>query len=209
MKKTLILLVLAALVGCTKDRLIPSQFVTGKLQQAQVINQQVTIDPSGFAPLTAQISFATGVNTTVKLTVVGKHGAASDVVTSFKTPSTDHQIAVLGLYPDYLNTVEITLIDEKGVNLGTGSVNIQTKPISTDMPKINVDVPSANPSTTEMNMVSYFGYDQNKLPQRPFMFDDFGDIRWYLDYKDNPTLSGLYYEDGIKRLKNGNFFLPM
>ncbi len=38
------------------------------------------------------------------------------------------------------------------------------------------------------------------------MFDSFGDIRWYLDLSTHPQMNLLFYDDGMERLKNGNFY---
>lgn len=205
MRKVFIALLVVLLVGCQKDRSTENAFALGKLAQVTVLNQEVKINPSGFSPLAAQITFTSDVKTTVKLTVVGKHGAVSNIVNTFAIASLTHQIPILGLYADYLNEVDVDLFNEQGVDLGTSVIKIQTDPLISDMPKILIDVPNAN-STNEMNLVSYFGFDKLASPQHPFIFDDFGDIRWYLDYRSSSVLNNLYYEDGVKRLANGNYF---
>jgi arylsulfate sulfotransferase len=57
-----------------------------------------------------------------------------------------------------------------------------------------------------MTLVSWFGFDVDRLPQNPFVFDAFGDIRWYLDLKTHPELNQLLFENGIERLQNGDFY---
>jgi arylsulfate sulfotransferase len=57
-----------------------------------------------------------------------------------------------------------------------------------------------------MTLVSWYGFDINRAPQNPFIFDSFGDIRWYLDLKTHPELNQLLFEIGIERLQNGNFY---
>ncbi|MEP6465083.1 MAG: aryl-sulfate sulfotransferase [Parafilimonas sp.] len=37
-------------------------------------------------------------------------------------------------------------------------------------------------------------------------YPDHGDIRWLLDYSTNDTLKNLYYDCGLERLRNGNYF---
>lgn len=205
MKKIFIALVVVLFVGCEKDRPVQTGSVIGNLQQGGIVNQQIVVNPSGFAPLTAQISFTTTTNTWVKITVVGKHGVVSNVANTFSAASLSHQLPILGLYADYLNEVDVTLFDEQGANLGTSVLKIQTAPLSIELPRIKIDVPNAN-SANEMNLVSYYGYDKSSAPQHPFIFDDFGDIRWYLDYTSSPILNKLVYEDGVKRLLNGNYY---
>jgi arylsulfate sulfotransferase len=43
-------------------------------------------------------------------------------------------------------------------------------------------------------------------PSTPYMMDSFGDIRWILDYSTQPTLKTLFYDCGIARLQDGNYF---
>jgi arylsulfate sulfotransferase len=57
-----------------------------------------------------------------------------------------------------------------------------------------------------MNLVSYFGHDGAFAPQRPFIFDADGAIRWYLDLSGHPNLANLFYDDGVERLANGNLY---
>jgi arylsulfate sulfotransferase len=57
-----------------------------------------------------------------------------------------------------------------------------------------------------MTLVSYYGYNRNLAPHNPFVFDSFGDIRWYLDCRTSPELNTLLYENGIERLQNGNLY---
>lgn len=60
--------------------------------------------------------------------------------------------------------------------------------------------------TDGLTFVSYFGYNERLTPQRPFMFDSFGDIRWYLDFQSNQQLANLFYDVGMERLQNGNLY---
>ena len=57
-----------------------------------------------------------------------------------------------------------------------------------------------------MTLVSYYGHDGDASPNRPFIFDRQGDIRWYLDYEGHPQLGNLSYDDGVERLANGNLY---
>jgi arylsulfate sulfotransferase len=57
-----------------------------------------------------------------------------------------------------------------------------------------------------MTLVSYFGYKDNPSPESPFIFDAFGDIRWYLDFKTSAVLNKLFFDDGMERLQNGDLY---
>ena len=71
------------------------------------------------------------------------------------------------------------------------------------MPQITINVPSTS-SDLEFNLVNYFGFNANFRPQRPFIFDQFGDIRWYLDFTSSPEFSDLFFDNGMTQLRNGN-----
>jgi arylsulfate sulfotransferase len=47
-----------------------------------------------------------------------------------------------------------------------------------------------------MTLVSYFGFRTSNVPQTPFIFDEFGDVRWYLDFSTTPVLNALFYDNG-------------
>jgi arylsulfate sulfotransferase len=172
--------------------------------QSVIANQTTTVNPSGYAPLTARINLNTTLPTRVMITVFGKRGIASTVVKSFDTLSTTHNIEVLGLYANYANIVQLSLSDENGQSLGSSAINIQTIPLSVELGtvSINTSLPSKKPG---MTLVSYRAYLYN-FATKPFIFDEFGDIRWYLDYATSPVLSQIMYDVGMERLKNGNLY---
>lgn len=163
----------------------------------------MTLNPSGYAPLTAELNMQTAQTVTVTIAVIGQQGDASTIVREIDAQSVDFEIDILGLYADYDNQIDISLIDTNGSTLETHRVTLQTEPLITSLPSIQIDVPSSAMST-EFNFVNYFGFSTNFQPQRPFVFDQFGDIRWYLDFSEHPTFSDLFYDNGMTRLQNGN-----
>lgn len=171
---------------------------------SEVIEEvEIRLNPSGAAPLTALLDLKTNEEVMVELTVLGQNGTASSVTKKFNTTGTDFELEVLGLYADHLNEVEIKLSDTSGNTIETQKLTVQTGQLVADMPQISIDVPS-NASAPVFNFVNYFGFSENFRPQRPFMFDQYGDIRWYLDFSNHPQLSNLFYDNGMTRLQNGN-----
>ena len=172
-----------------------------------ITNDNVTLNPNGDAPLTATIHIETSVPAKVSIDVAGKHGAESDVIKDFDDVSASHDIPILGLYADYDNTVELIFKDASGAELGRKSYDIKTSALPTGVfPAITIDTKQDGMMAEGMTLVSYFGYNVNSFPQYPFIFDAFGDIRWYLDFSTIPALSSLFYDDGMERLQNGNFY---
>ena len=172
-----------------------------------VSNELVTLNPSGYAPLAATIHVETAVPATVRLRVLGKHGSASDVVKAITTANTVHNIPVLGLYPDFANTVEVTFATPQGSEVGKKTYTLRTAALpTTTYPVITIDTRRDSVMADGMTLVSYFGSRDGSLPMRPFIFDRFGDIRWCLDYSTSAVLNRLFYDDGVERLQNGNFY---
>ncbi|MEP7383908.1 MAG: aryl-sulfate sulfotransferase [Gemmatimonadota bacterium] len=169
--------------------------------------EQVTLNPSGYAPLTARIHVESSTGTKVAVRVAGKHGATSDVRKAFDLLDTAHDVPILGLYPNSTNTVELTFTNASGTEVGQRIYTIATAPLlANTFPQITIDSKQEGMFAPGMTLVSYFGYGNTSSPQRPFIFDEFGDIRWYLDYASSPSLANLFYDDGVERLQNGNFY---
>ncbi len=164
---------------------------------------ELQLNPTGYAPLTALLNLTTTETVSVEIVITGQNGSASTLTRRFEGSGTDFELEVLGLYPDFNNELQINLLDSSGTLLETQAIQVQTLPLIADLPQVEIDVPS-NASEPELNFVNYFGFNSNARPQRAFMFDQFGDIRWYLDFSTHPTLNNLFYDNGMTRLQNGN-----
>lgn len=201
------LVLLISLHSCSTDDPIQPVLERGStFDQEQINSQTIVINPSGVAPLTAAITLGTNIPTRVKIRVLGKHGAESDVIKEFSGYRTGHSLEVLGLYGGYDNTIELTLYDESGVSLGTSAISMQTAPLIADLPTTIAVITSSAAKKPGMTLVSYFGHNGSQNPQRPFIFDEFGDVRWYLNFADHDELGNLFYDNGIERLANGNWY---
>jgi arylsulfate sulfotransferase len=205
--KYIFLLLVCLSLGCTKQKSLgdPENEATGHFSQAEIVSQTIKINPSGYAPLTALIKITTSIPVKAYLRVAGKNGAASDIKKEFNDLSTYKEIPVLGLYPGYANTIELTLYDSKDKNLGTSSVKLITKALDENLPSITINA-NTQEKTPGMTLESYFGNNGKIRPLLPFIFDEFGDIRWYLDYTTHPELNSLDYDNGIEVLRNGNLY---
>ena len=164
------------------------------------------LNPSGFAPLSALISLETSQPVTVAMRITGKNGPDSDVLHTFTDSGSEFAIPVHGLYPDYANTVTLNFLDAAGDSLETKTYEIQTAPLNIELPEITINIAKRDQMAEGMTFVNYLGYNENELPKKPFVFDAWGDIRWYLDYTDSPLLNKLFYDNGLERLQNGNLY---
>ena len=171
-----------------------------------VSDVRVVVDPNGTAPLTARVSFTTTRPVSVAVTVPGRGGAETDVGHRFPDVSQAWTVPVLGLYPGSVNDVVLTFFDAGGVELGRTTVPVTTSTLSAGFPSVRVDVAAGAGVKPGLNLVSYFGHAGSVTPQRAFMFDRAGAIRWVFDPSANPALANLFYDDGIEVLANGNLY---
>ncbi len=165
----------------------------------------ITPNPSGYAPLTAEVTLATTRPVEVEVVVAGRGGAA-DLRHHFDAVSQQARLPILGLYPAGSNTITLRFFDAGGAPLGEASRTLTTPPLLRDLPSVAINAATPDAMKPGMNLVSYFGHDSQLTPQRPFMFDAAGTIRWYLDFSSHPNLSNLFYDDGVERLANGNLY---
>jgi len=166
----------------------------------------VSLNPTGYAPLSAMITLKTSLKVRVSLRIEGQDGPDSDVVHAFPGTARELEIPVHGLYAGYDNSVLLTFFDIDGNELGTQPYIIHTSPLHSSMPQITIQQAKREAMAEGMTLVSYFGHNGTLFPQRPFMFDSYGRIRWYLDFSNHPTLGTLFYDVGVERLANGNLY---
>lgn len=202
----LLLIFLSIVISSCSDDESSSPDTGGPLIESELVETlSVEVNPSGYAPLTAQLNLETNQAVSVEVSVLGKNGNTSTITKRFDGMGTTFELIVLGLYADYENQLDIKLLDGSGSTLETQNILVQTAPLIADMPQITIDVPS-NSDEPIYNFVNYFGFVDitNFRPQRPLIFDQFGEIRWYLDLSSHPTLFDLFYDNGMTRLLNGN-----
>lgn len=188
--------------GCKKYDLNNSS--SNIMVELSVPSDSIKLNPYGYTPLSAIISFSSTVNGKAVIIVKGKHGVNTDIKHVFNDMGLSHSIPVIGLYANYLNTVNIRLINDAGDTLAKTTISIQTGPLQLKLPtSIEPDLLATGPIEEGLNLVSNYSSDH---PKFPLMVDNYGDIRWILDYTNHPFLNLLNYDCGIKRLRNGNFY---
>ena len=196
-----LLLLVALVAGC--DSAGPEPAVDGS---AVVASARVTVDPTGFSPLTARIDLETTRPVSVTVTVPGRDGPETTVSQRLEGVATSWQVPVFGLYPGSDNDVVLSFEDAAGTSLGQTTLTATTRALPATLPRIRIDVPASGDVAPGMNLVSYFGHNGTFRPTQPFMFDRAGKIRWAFDVSQHPTLSNLFYDDGVEALANGNLY---
>jgi arylsulfate sulfotransferase len=196
-------IILVFLASCHKDKaIVKNNHLLGTFT---VPAGSVLLNPYGNAPLSALLEFSTTVSGHTFIVVKGKNGAASDIVQAFTDTGKTHSIPVLGLYPNYKNTVEVYVIDINKDSIKS-TVNITTGALPVNVPNfIHTDVADVPNMVSGLNLVSSFS-GLPTPPQVPYIVDTYGDIRWCLNYTNHPLLGSLFYDCGISQLQNGDFY---
>lgn len=203
-KILLLIAFIAVLNSCKKNDFSSTPPLSTPPVELSISNDSVILNPTGYAPLSALVNYSYTTPGKTKIIVFGKHGDNSNIEHQFEDYGSLHSVPIIGLYPDYNNTVEIVLFGNNGDSIAKAIVNIQTGSLPDSMPS-SITVDSANYDVMEpgINLVSSFS---SRVPTRPYMLDNYGDIRWLLDYSSHPELNSLFYDCGIARLRNGNFY---
>ncbi|MCG8372552.1 MAG: aryl-sulfate sulfotransferase [Balneolales bacterium] len=156
----------------------------------------IELNPSGVAPLSAIATLSTNEETRVSFTILGQ----SPITASFDSFSDSHELAIHGLYANATNHVLFSATNELGVMVHD-TVEITTAPIPDFFPELEIDV--VNSSQMEEGLhFSEFGLGRNGVFEAyPFIFDNQGKVRWYLDLSE---YQGLIW--GITFMDNGTFY---
>lgn len=146
----------------------------------------ITVDPYGVTPLTALAMFETDEPVQITVTVEGKD-KNGDVQHTYDQFKKDHSVPVLGLYPDYENTVTIEATTESGETTSS-TMSIQTEPLPDDF--LTTNVVESNPEKMENGMTFI-------IPSSRYVYavDHNAEVRWY---------STLWNSHVFERLENGN-----
>lgn len=139
-------------------------------------------NPSGFAPLSAGLGVVTRVPTSVRFKVLGDIPIEKELG-SFSI----HLIGIHGLYADSNNEIEITFTDGNGLT-ATDTLEIQTDPLPDFFPEIEIDVLDESRMEPGMHFSEVHIGNQGKFNTYPMIFDNNGDIRWYIDFSDRNTI---------------------
>jgi len=171
-----------------------------------ISNNSISINPSGYAPLSALVKFSTPVEGKVKIVIEGKTGGYSSITHSFNEYGFNHTLQIHGLYAGYENKVKVIFTNKDGEERVSTLLNITTPSLSDIiMPAISITKAETDKMEPGFTLVSYPG-ESDIDPSRPFIFDPDGEIRWLLDFKNHPLLGNLYFGQGMERLKNGNLY---
>jgi arylsulfate sulfotransferase len=155
---------------------------------------QIKLNPYYYAPLTALIEFETPVNGYFQIKVKGQDGEISDLNSKSQTYGTKHSINLFGLYPTYLNTIDLVFTNKSGIERKKITLKIQTNELPAELPSFEIIKQYDLPNSNKM----FLSELRNLVKMYPFIVDCYGKIRWYY------TGATATYKYAIQKLKNGN-----
>ncbi|HTX80015.1 MAG TPA: aryl-sulfate sulfotransferase [Longilinea sp.] len=161
-------------VQCQREQDILTDYAKGSYT---IQNPYVIQDPYQANPLSALILFETAEPAQATVTVMGKNQYATFTYT-YSDFTTHHEVAVLGLYADQKNQVELTITYQNGQK-ETSEQILQTEPLPYDFP--NLDVQISKPKEMEQGvdlMISCLDTNYS------YMLDANGDVRGYFTDKN-------------------------
>lgn len=155
------------------------------------------LNPNEIAPLTAMLEIESDKPCKATIKVLGEE----PIERSYDEESTKLSVPVLGLYPNRLNQVEVTLDYEGGQKKEV--IEIQTEPLPIYFPDIRIITLDKEKMEPGMHALDIHFANFGKYRSAPIMFDDRGDIRWFLDLSFHGKMVAPF-----QILKNGNIIAP-
>lgn len=144
--------------------------------QATIQDPFIQLDPYGTAPLSALVMFETDEAVPVEVTIHGKDGAP-DFTYAPSAEETHHEVAVIGLYADFNNTVTLTAGDE------TSTIEIQTAALPG-----NMELPTVTKAKDSEILENGFVFMAGNYRT---LVDAQGEVRWYSTIQTGYDPSGV------------------
>jgi len=155
------------------------------------------MNPSGRTPLAGLLRFTTDQPARATLTIGDSEHTS--MVTPNEEYATEHELMVLGLRPGRLNTVEISIENERGEAGEPASVSITTDPLPDYFPPIDVTLSRParmEPGFTVLPLTRFNGPEPDPQFGLFIALDPQGEVVWY--YETDHAV------DESRRLRNGN-----
>ncbi|NNJ89385.1 MAG: aryl-sulfate sulfotransferase [Eudoraea sp.] len=155
-----------------------------------------TLNPYEISPLTASLNIEAEKPVTATVNVLG----GIPLQQAFGTNATNMEIPVVGLYPNAINKVVVTLDYEGGQIKDT--IEITTKDLPPYFPKIVIDKLDRSRMESGMHACDIHFANKGSFNSGPFIFDDQGKVRWYLDLSSAGEMVSPF-----QRLKDGTLLM--
>ncbi len=156
----------------------------------------VALNPYKISPLTAQLKVISNMPCSASFKVLG----ASPIEQSFDEISENLTIPIVGLYPDTMNEVAITFTYDGGQR--TDTIKIRTAKLPVGLPDIIINTLDRSKMEPGLHGCDVHLANHGTFNSMPLIFDDQGQIRWYLDL----SFSGKMISP-FQRLKDGTLLM--
>ena len=143
----------------------------------------VELNPSGRNPLSAKISFETRETLDISIKVLGDIPVEKSFPSVMSQQNLPINVPVLGLYPDKENRVMLTLQNSDN-HVVTDTLEITTPPLPDFHPTPEINVLNKAQMEPGMHFNEVHIGNAGAFNSYPLVFDDNGDIRWYLDLSE-------------------------
>ncbi|MEQ8324963.1 MAG: aryl-sulfate sulfotransferase [Vicingaceae bacterium] len=182
---------LISVQSCKKEEVTATQVDLDELLSGEI---KVELNPSGRAPLTAMVSFLSKSPSVLSVTVKG------DVPISgtWGEYKREHHDAILGLYPNRNNLVELTISDAQGRYSKT-EISITTSDVYDGLPDIQINSSSPEFAKNGLILSDFHIGNTGFFTSFPFAFDQNGVVRWCLDLREYKEIAWT-----TRRSRNGN-----
>jgi len=174
-------------VSCGKEH--------GKLEEILKGPISVQVNPFRRVPLGGLLTFRTEEPCQVEIEVTGN----APIKKLYDDFEMHHSIPVLGLYADTINTVNIKLVTDKS-DIYTGKIDLKTAPLPAFFPTIEISKIDRKKMEPGFHLVEMLIANNGKFLSYTIMFDDNGDIRWFMDMSD---VGQIVYS--ALRIRSGNW----
>ena len=169
---------------------------TGCAEDGMEYRIESKLNPYEIAPLSAELYIKTEVPSRATVEVLGLH----PVKQSFYTQADSLVVPVIGLYPDRENKVAVTL-EYEGGSL-TDTVLIKTSPLPSMFPDITINKANRDKMEAGLHHDDYHLANHGVFRSVPMIFDDQGQVRWYMDLGFHGKMVSPF-----QRLQNGSLFM--
>lgn len=157
---------------------------------------EANLNPYNIAPLTASLTIEAEKPVSASVEVLGP----IPVKQEFDVSSQSLEIPVVGLYPNAINKVAITLNYEKGQIIDT--ISITTAALPAYFPEIEINTLNREKMAPGFHGCDVHFANRGTFKSNPIIFDDHGRIRWYLDLSSAGQMVSPF-----QRLSDGNLLM--
>ena len=163
----------------------------------------LVINPFKSNPLCAAWHIQIPEHTELELIIRGKSDVADDFAAYFTLTPGIYEIPILGLYASHENKINVLFKSHYGSIFYEKELEIPIPELEVSLPIVEIISSDPGEMKKGLNFVSSRSHPEYDVP---FAFDKEGEIRWLFDFKDHPVLNRIFYDVGIERLENGNWY---